>query len=186
MANASPARLDARQSDRLATCVITTTPSSVPSPESAGLEEFILILMVDERVFNEFQNGFPPGAGVITGTTSFSGSGSGLYTVTKSLGSPILTADQTRGVMRAWAGQAFTRARQVWEVEIRIANRTSRFFYAVVYEGQVDGINRAQAYAASPSTTLKKRPGHILDQFCWASIAWFIQEETLREVDSER
>lgn len=79
IANASPARLDARQSDQLATCVITTTPSSFPNPESAVLEEFILskstptysgqlarVLMVFEIVFNnEFQNNLPPGTGVI-------------------------------------------------------------------------------------------------------------------------
>jgi hypothetical protein len=27
--------------------------------------------MVDERVFNEFQNGFPPGAGVIVSAPAF-------------------------------------------------------------------------------------------------------------------
>ncbi|KAJ3508092.1 hypothetical protein NMY22_g16725 [Coprinellus aureogranulatus] len=65
-------------------------------------------------VFNrEYSNDIPPGSAIVTGSTSFTGPSGGVYTVTKTTGATTLTADQTRNIMRAWAGQTFAGAGEV-------------------------------------------------------------------------
>ncbi|TEB20782.1 hypothetical protein FA13DRAFT_1779690 [Coprinellus micaceus] len=95
--------------DQLATCRITTTPSNTPNGGSL-LDEFIIERSGDnwEIVFNrEYSNDIPPGSAIITGSTTFSGPSGGAYVVIKTTGATTLTADQTRDIMRAWAGQSF-------------------------------------------------------------------------------
>ena len=79
MVNGAAINLEGRQSDQIAFCTITTTPSNLPNPESALLEEFILstripytcnlarghVLTYTAVFNNEFQNDIPPGSGVI-------------------------------------------------------------------------------------------------------------------------
>ncbi|KAJ3503426.1 hypothetical protein NMY22_g18255 [Coprinellus aureogranulatus] len=105
LVSASSVKLEARQG-QLATCQIRTTPSNTPNGGSLN-EEFIL-------VFNrEYSNDIPPGSAIVTGSTSFTGPSGGAYTVTKTTGATTLTADQTRNIMRAWAGQTFAGAGEV-------------------------------------------------------------------------
>ncbi|TEB19679.1 hypothetical protein FA13DRAFT_1718602 [Coprinellus micaceus] len=107
--NGATVNLEARQADQLATCTINTTPSNTPSGGDPN-EEFILngekSNLTLSTVFNRKFSDDIRGGAIITGSTSFTGpDGSGAFTVTKSIGAVALTADQTRDVLRSWAGQ---------------------------------------------------------------------------------
>ncbi|KAJ3515600.1 hypothetical protein NMY22_g14410 [Coprinellus aureogranulatus] len=87
--------LEARQTGQLATCVITTTPSNTPR-DGDFVEEFTTIFI------REYVADIGPDAGILTGSTSVAPPVNGVYTVTRTTGSPSLTAEETRNILRGW------------------------------------------------------------------------------------
>ncbi|KAJ3520274.1 hypothetical protein NMY22_g12826 [Coprinellus aureogranulatus] len=114
LVSGSAVNLEARQGE-LATCTIRTTPSSTPNPTSGLLEEFTTIFI------REYAADLPSGTSILTGSTSFTGPSGGAYTVTRTTGAVGFTAEQTRNILRAWAGQTFSGGGQVgvgsWHID---------------------------------------------------------------------
>ncbi|KAJ3548894.1 hypothetical protein NMY22_g1082 [Coprinellus aureogranulatus] len=106
--------LEARQTGQLATCVITTTPSNTPRAGDI-VEEFTTIFI------REYVADIGPDAGILTGSTSVAPPVNGVYTVTRTTGSPSLTAEETRNILRGWVGETFDGGRQVnvvgWHID---------------------------------------------------------------------